>query len=631
VGVCAALGLAATPMARVWLAPEVSTPAPLPPMTDSGTGRLVVELRDDATPADVAAVDQESGLKLSFVSAFAATSDKLMEADLGPAGSGQGTTLQDEPRLIDLLHHDPRVVVAEPEVRYTLPNTPFVDPTVAWDAAKQEAEQEADARAAFTDVPTNTWSVEINSPETAVPADTRDVSGTRPNDPRYSEQWNFQMIGAEGAWKRTTGKGVIVAVIDTGVAAGPTKKGPICRDFGGTRFAPGYDFINRDSDAYDDNGHGTHVAGTIAEATNNNEGVAGLAYDATIMPVKVLSGRGSGTSAGVADGIRWAADHGANVINMSLGSSSPSEAIHNACKYARRKGVVIVCAAGNGFGEPVGYPAAYPECIAVSSVGQSGDLAFYSSYGKEVALAAPGGDMQNGTEGGILQNTILPDKRAVGGTDDYYFFQGTSMASPHVAAAAALLEAQGVTDPARVRDLLTKTATAKDDPKKYGAGILNVDAATAKADDQASGSAFSFVVAGMAGLLLLFGLRDERRSGAIRLTAAGALLAGYLAPDALAAHVGADSAWNLLTFSALLPLALFAVTRRKGGWVKAAGAAALGVGLAMVHDLFVGAAPFTAATFGDAPLPWIYLNLGAAAMIASNVTRRALRGGRRAA
>jgi serine protease len=307
-----------------------------------------------------------------------------------------------------------------------------------------------------------------------------------PNDPRYGEQWNFQMVGAEAAWKRSRGAGVVVAVIDTGVSGTASGKGQACRDFGSTVFTAGYDFVNGDTDPYDDHGHGTHVAGTIAEATNNLEGVAGLAYGATIMPLKVLSAAGSGTSADIADAIRWAADKGANVINMSLGSPFPDAVIRSACTYASKKGVVIVAAAGNSGKQGVGYPAAYSECIAVSSVGPSGKLAGYSSWGKQVALAAPGGDIGGYSDrdesAGILQNTNLPVEFG-GQGDGYYAFQGTSMASPHVAAAAALVMSQGIKEPAKVRKALLESAVkvSGGDVKKYGAGILNVDNATALA------------------------------------------------------------------------------------------------------------------------------------------------------
>lgn len=310
----------------------------------------------------------------------------------------------------------------------------------------------------------------------------KSTENVRPNDPRYHEQWNFQMVGAESAWKHTNGSGVIVAVIDTGVAGIDSSRGRACRDFGTTRFVPGYDFVNNDSQPYDDHGHGTHVAGTIAESTNNAEGVAGLAFGASIMPIKVLSASGSGTSADIAAAICWAVDNGANVINMSLGSPFPDAVIRKACVYASKKNVIIVAAAGNSGKQGVGYPAAYQECIAVSAVGPSGKIAGYSSWGKQVALAAPGGDIggyagERNEAAGILQNTNLsPD---IGGSGDgYYAFQGTSMASPHVAAAAALIMAQGIKDSAKVRLILTKSAVPSGDAKKYGAGILNVASAT---------------------------------------------------------------------------------------------------------------------------------------------------------
>src|SRR5207248_11256645 len=141
---------------------------------------------------------------------------------------------------------------------------------------------------------------------------------------------------------------------------------------------------------------------------------------------KVLTASGSGRMSDVAAAIRYAADHGANVINMSLGAPFGDSITRNACKYAYQKGVTIVCAAGNSGQEGVGYPAAYPECIAVSALGPKGELSFYSSWGKQICIAGPGGDTSYGPQYGVLQNTVRPE-------DDYYFFQGTSMASPHVA------------------------------------------------------------------------------------------------------------------------------------------------------------------------------------------------------
>ena len=155
-----------------------------------------------------------------------------------------------------------------------------------------------------------------------------------PNDACFKYQWHMNQIGMTDAWKRGNGKGAVVAVIDTGV----TK----VADLGDTKFVAGYNFVANTSDAADDHGHGTHVAGTIAQATNNRIGVAGVAYGATIMPLKVLSARGSGSVAGIAQAIRWAADHGANVINMSLGGPMAVGTMGSAVKYARDKGIRVM-------------------------------------------------------------------------------------------------------------------------------------------------------------------------------------------------------------------------------------------------------------------------------------------------
>src|SRR6185295_3190194 len=156
-------------------------------------------------------------------------------------------------------------------------------------------------------------------------------------------------------------------------------------DLAGTSCVGGYNFVGKNEIAADDQGHGTHVAGTIAQTTNNGIGVAGLAHCAKLMPVKVLSGRGWGTMADVAEGIRWAADHGAQVINLSLGSSAKSKVVENASTYAYKKGVVVVAAAGNS-GKSVGYPAAYEGAIAVSATDNKDSIAWFSSRGPEVAI-----------------------------------------------------------------------------------------------------------------------------------------------------------------------------------------------------------------------------------------------------
>lgn len=315
-----------------------------------------------------------------------------------------------------------------------------------------------------------------------------------PNDPLYSPyQWNFDNlvsggVHAETAWDTTTGEGVVVAIVDTGVAYEDYRRGWFERytqapDLAGTSFIDGYDFVNNDTHANDDQGHGTHVAGTIAGTTNNNEGVAGLAHGATIMPIKVLASDGSGGYADVADGIRYAADNGANVINLSLGGPTGASYLEEAVCYAKNKGVTVVVASGNDGANTVSYPAAYNDCvIAVGATRFDETRASYSNGGTALDIVAPGGDTgvdQNGDGwgDGILQQTFGSNPNTFG----YYFYQGTSMATPHVAAAAALVIAAGkASTPDEVQSLLESTAddlgpTGFD--TSYGHGLLNLAAA----------------------------------------------------------------------------------------------------------------------------------------------------------
>jgi serine protease len=289
-----------------------------------------------------------------------------------------------------------------------------------------------------------------------------------PNDPDYSKQWNLNSIKVESAWDDTKGKGVTVAVIDTGISPVP--------DLNEANFVEGYDFVNDKADAKDDNGHGTHVAGTIAQATNNNYGVAGIAYEANLMPLKVLSAGGGGTTADIAEAIRFAADNKADVINMSLGGGGESQIMQEAIDYAHSKGVVVIAAAGNSGRNAAEYPARYPHVIGVSALAPSGTKAPYSNYGAGVDLAAPGGAKEgNDPAGGILQNTISPQT----GEPIFASFQGTSMAAPHVAGVAALVRATGVTDPDQVEEILKQSASIVQDDtlNHYGAGKLDATSA----------------------------------------------------------------------------------------------------------------------------------------------------------
>jgi serine protease len=284
-----------------------------------------------------------------------------------------------------------------------------------------------------------------------------------PNDPQYSKQWHLHTINAEQAWDDTKGSGVTVAIIDTGVSKVP--------DLAKTEFVKGYDFVNDKENADDDNGHGTHVAGTVAQSTNNNYGVAGVAYEAKIMPLKVLASSGGGTITDIADAIRFAADNKADVINMSLGGGGESQIMKDAIEYAYNKGVVIVAAAGNENRDSASYPARYARVISVAATDAQNEKAEFSNYGAGVDIAAPGGG--NGSK--IWQETIDPDTNEpiIAG------LQGTSMAAPHVAGVAALIKSVGVTQPDEVLAVLQQSVRKIDtDPQNYfGAGHLDASAA----------------------------------------------------------------------------------------------------------------------------------------------------------
>jgi serine protease len=356
----------------------------------------------------------------------------------------------------------------------------------------------------------------------------------RPNDPLYGRQWNYPAIDMERAWDINPGAtpAVTVAVLDSGVAyrSGIVRynarsfrfDGEVFRPLGiidvpfaaapelaGTdRFVSPRDFIWNTTTPFDLDGHGTHVAGTIGQATNNNVGVAGMAFNVRIMPVKVIAGNWDlifnsplvGTDDVVARGIRYAADSGAHVINMSIGrTGEAAPVVREAIVYAVSRGVFVVVAAGNDFetGNRVERLAEFaPDVegmVAVAGVGRDRQRAFYSNTGPYVEIAAPGGNTRvGGTDGGILQQTFdfdLVETYLSGAARygpprfdsfTYNFLQGTSMAAPHVAGFAALLIQQGITKPAAIEAVMKRYATdlgpaGRDD--EYGAGLINPRAA----------------------------------------------------------------------------------------------------------------------------------------------------------
>jgi serine protease len=355
-----------------------------------------------------------------------------------------------------------------------------------------------------------------------------------PNDPFYARQWNYAAIDMERAWDINPGASasITVAVLDTGVAhrnalvryfAPPWSVSGIvfpalgaidvpvstAPELGGPdRFVAPRDFIWNDVAPDDLDGHGTHVAGTIGQLTNNGVGVAGMAFNVRIMPVKVLDTTwdfvfGSpffATDDVVARGIRYAVDNGAKVLNLSLGrTGAPAPVLRDAIVYAVSRGAFVAVAAGNDFlrGNPIERPADVgPDiegAVAVGAVGRANQRAAYSSTGTFIELMAPGGDQsRDGLTGGILQQSFDFDF-----TDTYIFgparyraprfdafayqyLQGTSMAAPHVAGFAALLMQQGVTNPAAIEAIMKQFATDLGTPGRdnaFGYGLINPRAA----------------------------------------------------------------------------------------------------------------------------------------------------------
>ena len=283
------------------------------------------------------------------------------------------------------------------------------------------------------------------------------------NDPYFVQgsQWHLSKIQAPTAWDTTTGSSTqVVAVIDSGVRAShPDLVGKVL---------VGYDFVANDNDANDENGHGTGVAGTLSPRSNNQIGVCGVAWANPILPVRVLDANGSGNYSAIANGIIYAADRGAKVINLSLGGTSSSRALQDAINYAWNKQCVIVAAAGNNGSNVAFYPAACTNVVAVSATNASDTRPTWSNFGSYVDVSAPGVDILS-----------------VYGTDQYAAWNGTSFSSPVASGVVALMAAANSTlTNVQLVDLLIKNsddigALGKD--VYYGSGRVNANRAVTAA------------------------------------------------------------------------------------------------------------------------------------------------------
>jgi serine protease len=326
-------------------------------------------------------------------------------------------------------------------------------------------------------------------------------------------QWNFAGtwgVNAPQAWDEAIaahaagGKGVVVAVIDSGVAYENRGKFRRAPDLGGSRFVKGYDYVDKDTHPDDEESHGTHVTGVIAQQTNNHYGVTGLAYGVKIMPLRVLDSQGNGDGADIARALRYAVKHHARVVNMSVEFDTGLRAgdipeVISALHYASSKGVTLVAASGNEGGSKVAYPARDRDVISVGASTARGCLADYSNGGTGLDLVAPGGGQDASLNGDANDrancNPSAPDRTIVQQTlwgDLKHFrlvgFEGTSFAAPHVSAAAALLIATkrlgAHPTPAQIKARLQSTARDLGPPgndSHYGAGLLDVGAALAPA------------------------------------------------------------------------------------------------------------------------------------------------------
>jgi len=319
----------------------------------------------------------------------------------------------------------------------------------------------------------------------------KEAPASPPNDPLFKHQWHLGAIQIPAAWAVSRGAGATVAVLDTGVAyenRGRYRRAP---DLAGTRFVDGWDFVDGDAHPNDEapragQSHGTHIAGIVAQTTGNGLGGAGVAPKAAIMPVRVLKADQSGSARTIARGLRYAADHGADVANLSIAGPTGRKVLEDAVAYAASKGVTVVASAGNEGGSSVAFPAAYPEVLAVGAVLRDRRLAYYSNRGEALDLVAPAGDRDAqgaGSGDGVLQQALNGGPS----TFCYCFMSSTSAAAAQVSGVAALIVASGRAEaPSAVRSALLSSAQDLGPPgrdSEYGAGL--VAAARAVGADEA--------------------------------------------------------------------------------------------------------------------------------------------------
>ncbi|MGF7031986.1 subtilisin family serine protease [Paenibacillus mucilaginosus] len=330
--------------------------------------------------------------------------------------------------------------------------------TYVFESSKMEAKQLMDYFKKWNIAYSEPHFLYLTNQDAAVEPAADPTAVLTPNDSLYRRyQYNLPEIATEVGWNVSKGSSdVIVAVVDTGVDLDH----PDLKD----QLVSGINIVDPNSKPYDDVGHGTHVAGVIGALTNNNLGVAGMSWYNRIMPIKVLDQTGAGSTYAVAQGIIWATDHGAKVINMSLGNYADAEFLHDAIRYAFDRDVVLVAASGNDNTERPGFPAAYPEVLGVAAVDANKAKATFSNYGDYISVTAPG----------VSIASTYPQNQ-------YAALSGTSMASPHAAALAGLIRS---VNPAlkntEVMDIMKSTSGDLGTPghdRYYGHGLIDVAAA----------------------------------------------------------------------------------------------------------------------------------------------------------